>query len=184
MTLAGVAVADGAFRIITPQRWTEIGRIVWFGDGSGMAVSAKESAAGNWQIWQVSYPEGSARRITNDLHSYGAFSLTLTADSRTLVALQTEATAGLWVAPDGDARRARALTSPQNAEDGAGGVDWTPDGRIVFTSTVGGAHRIWVMKADGSERRPLTGTADDVGTPQVSPDGRHIFYEARTKTPA
>ena len=174
MTVGAIAVADGTFKVITPQRWNRVGRVAWFGDGSGMAAVAQERGANNWQIWRVSYPGGEARRITNDLHNYGFTSLTLTADSRTLVALQVEGTAGIWIAPEGDARRARAITSR------GGGFDWMPDGRLVFTSNVGGKQGIWVMNADGGEQKPLT---EGGGAPQVSPDGRYIFYESqRSKT--
>ena len=178
-TVGAIALADGAFKVVTPQRWHAVGRVAWFNDGSGMAVAATESMSGNWQIWQVSYPGGEARRVTNDLHNYGFTSLTLTADSRTLVALQVEGTANIWITPEGDARRARSVTSRQNAEDGNGGIDWAPDGRVVFTSNVGGARRIWVMNADGSDQKPLTEIGEDVAYPQVSPDGRHIFYTSR-----
>ncbi len=175
MSLAAIAVADKAFKVITPQRWNRIGRVAWFGDGSGMAVAAVEQ--NNWQIWRVSYPGGEVRRITNDLHNYGFNSLTLTADSRTLVALQVEGTASIWVAPEGDARRARNITSRQNARDGNGGLDWTPDDRLVFTSDRGGLGRIWLMNADGGEQKPLTERGGN--SPLVSPDGHYIFYVSR-----
>jgi Tol biopolymer transport system component len=141
-----------------------------------MAVVAQEQGPNNWQIWRVSYPGGEARRITNDLHNYGFTSLTLTADSRTLVALQVEGTAGIWIAPEGDARRARAVTS----RGASGGFDWTPDGRLVFASNAGGKQGIFVMNADGGEQKPLL---EGGGVPQVSPDGRYIFFESqRSKT--
>jgi eukaryotic-like serine/threonine-protein kinase len=181
MTVAVVAVADGTFRVITTQRWAGVGRSAWFADGSGIAVIARESALDDLQIWQVSYPEGAARRITNDLNSYGVFSLTLTADSRTLVALHLETTANIWIAPDGDAKRARAVTSRKGVQDR--GCEWTPDGHVVFTSNVGGGNRLWLMNADGTGQKPLTDARDLAGEAQVSPDGRYIFFTSlRSRT--
>ena len=181
MTVAAVAVADGTSKVITTQRWAGVGRVAWFGDGSGIAVVARESASDDLQIWQVSYPEGAARRITNDLNSYGVFSLTLTADSRTLVALHLETTANIWIAPDGDAQRARAVTSRKDVQDR--GCEWTPDGHVVFTSNVGGGNRLWLMNADGTGQKPLTDAGDLAGEAQVSPDGRYIFFTSlRSKT--
>ena len=177
MTVAAVAVADGTSKVITAQRWAGVGRVAWFGDGSGIAVVARESASDDLQIWQVSYPEGVARRITNDLNAYGVFSLTLTADSRTLVALHLETTADIWIAPDGDARRARAVTSRKGVQDR--GCEWTPDGHVVFTSNVGGGNRLWLMNADGTGQKPLTDAGDLAGEAQVSPDGRYIFFTSR-----
>ena len=176
-TIGAIAVADGTFKEIKTPRWSRVGRIAWFADGSGMAVAALEPGANNWQFWRVSYPGGEAHRITNDLHSYGFHSLTLTADSRTLVALQVEGTAAVWIAPEGDARRARAITS----RGSAGGLDWTPDGRLVFTSNAGRRFGLWVMNADGSEAKQLT---EGGGSPQVSPDGRYIFHKSpRSQSP-
>jgi Tol biopolymer transport system component len=181
MTVTAVAVADGTSKVITTQRWAGVGRVAWFGDGSGIAVVARESASDDLQIWQVSYPEGAARRITNDLNSYGVFSLTLTADSRTLVALHLETTANIWIAPDGDASRARAITSRKDVQDR--GCEWTPDGHVVFTSNVGGGNRLWLMNADGTGQKPLTDAVDLAGEAQVSPDGRYIFFTSlRSKT--
>jgi eukaryotic-like serine/threonine-protein kinase len=180
-TVAVVAVADGTSKVITTQRWAGVGRGAWFGDGSGIAVVARESATDDLQIWQVSYPEGATRRITNDLNSYGVFSLTLTADSRTLVALHLETTANIWIAPDGDAQRARAATSRKGVQDR--GCEWTPEGQVVFTSNVGGGNRLWLMNADGTGQKPLTDAGDLAREARVSPDGQYIFFTSlRSKT--
>jgi Tol biopolymer transport system component len=174
MTIGGVAVADGAFKVLTSQRWFDVGRIAWYADGSGMAVVAVSNVAQSFQVWEVSYPGGATRRITNDLHSYGSFSLTLTADSQTLVALQEEISANIWIVPEGDTSRARALTSRKSAQDH--GPVFTPDGRIVFASNASGKPGLWIMNADGSEQKALTDEAYESWSPMVSPDGHYIFF--------
>jgi serine/threonine protein kinase/Tol biopolymer transport system component len=176
VTVATISVSDGALKVITSQRWLDLGRIVWFGDGSGMAVAAP---APNWQIWRVSYPGGEVQRITNDLQEYGKSSLTLTADSRTLVALQRESTSNIFIASEGDAQNARAITSRKGLCEGCAGIDWMPDGRIVYASNVGGESRIWVMNADGTAQKPLSEAGKNAVSPKVSLDGRHIFFLSR-----
>ncbi|NJC33420.1 imidazolonepropionase-like amidohydrolase/Tol biopolymer transport system component [Sphingomonas jejuensis] len=53
---------------------------------------------------------------------------------------------------------------------------WSPDGRrIAFTSDRGGGDNIWIMNADGSDKRQLTReTFRLLNQPTWSPDGRFI----------
>jgi Tol biopolymer transport system component len=59
---------------------------------------------------------------------------------------------------------------------------WSPDGRhIVFTSpptTPGARNELYVIDADGSNRRRLTATAEDERDPDWSPDGLRIAAAA------
>ena len=85
-TLVAVPVAGGEPKAIAPQKWRALGRIAWLGDGSGLVVIAGESSNTTWsgtdaQIWHIPYPEGYARKITNDLNGYSHSSLGLTSDS-------------------------------------------------------------------------------------------------------
>lgn len=69
--------------------------------------------------------------------------LSLTAASGTLVAVQSESAFNLWMAPGGDARAARQITSGSGRDDGHFGLDWTPDGKVVDQSLAGGSVNIW-----------------------------------------
>src|SRR5438067_8728884 len=81
-TVVGVPAQGGAETRLTSETWTEIGRVLWLGDGSGLITTAKAEQSDNGtQIWQLSYPGGATRRITNDLNAYGDVSLGIAADS-------------------------------------------------------------------------------------------------------
>lgn len=179
MVLAVVSVADGTLRPITSREWLFIGSVEWFADGSGVAFTAREQVLGAIQIWQASYPLGEVRRITNDLNSYAAYGLSLTANGRGIVTVQGDPMSNIWVAPDGDASRARAVTTRKNVQEGHYAVAWTPQGQLLYDSDANGKSSIWVVNSDGSEPKPLTdGTADDYA-PQPSPEGRTIIFGSR-----
>lgn len=166
-----VRVEDGAQSPASPKEWGWTGHVEWLADGSGLLLTASEQPEGMDQVWHLSYPEGSASRITSDSKRYRTISLT--SDSRTLVAVQTELNSDIWVAPEADAARAQKITF------GTGSyldVCFTPDGRVVYSSQAGGGWDIWVMNADGSNQQQLTADAGVNAHPSVSPDGRRIVF--------
>jgi len=84
--VVSVSIADGTEAPITPQRWWQVGQVVWLADGKGLIASATEEAGSLPQLWYLPYKGGAAKRITNDLNGY--VDVSLTADSKTLVSVQ------------------------------------------------------------------------------------------------
>ena len=167
-----VLPADGgAERTITSERWLGIAGMAWLGDGTGLLIAATVKARTPLQIWSVSYPDGAARKITNDLDGY--FGVSLTKDSSTLVTVQDDLISNIWVAPGGMSGQARKI----NSEKYEGlGLAWTPDGRVVFRSWTSGQPDIWIMDHDGSNKKALTSDDSDDLAPTVTPDGRYILF--------
>jgi len=177
--VVGVRVEDGVEKPITSQRWdsTLLGRPAWLADGSGLMVTVAEQFGSLPQIWHLAYPGDEARKITNDLNGYADISLT--ADSKTLATVRSDRLLNIWVAPGGDAGRARQITSGAEREDGFWGLCWTPDGKIVYRSIAGGSPNIWIMEADGTGQKQLSVDARQNTYPAVSPDGRYIVWMSR-----
>jgi Tol biopolymer transport system component len=173
--VVAVDVASGSTRPIGTQRWRTIGDIEWMPDGQGFLMSASDPAATGPQIWQVDYPVGAARRVTNDLNNY--IGVSLAADGRSLATVQAENTANLWVLPGGDAARGVQLTRGRNRGDGLSGMSWMPGGRLVFGSVASGRPEIWSMDADGSNARQLTDQEAPSLSPSASPDGAYIVFQ-------
>ncbi|MFY9611601.1 MAG: protein kinase [Blastocatellia bacterium] len=173
--LVAVQVSDGSEKVIGSQTWLALGGLAWLADGSGLVIGALDQTPGarQLQIWQVSYPEGKAKRVTNDLNNYTGVSLS--ADSGSLVTVQADAVANLWVAPHGDATRARQITSGSGRYDQ---VSLAPDGRIVCISNASGSADIWLMDADGKKQKQLTADAGVNVFPVVSPDGRFVVFDS------
>jgi len=180
VSIIGVRVADGEQYPITAERWSDVGQLAWLQDGSGIVATITEKASSTAQIWLVSYPSGETRRVTNDLNAYRG--VTLAADSSSMIAVNTVSVCSLWIAPNGEAARARQISAGKLV----GGADsacvpntalaCTPDDRIVFTSTKSGNQDIWIMNADGGDQKQLTVDAGANFSPSASMDGRYIVF--------
>src|SRR2546425_702261 len=170
-----VQVENGAERPITSEKWppSEAGQVAWLSDGSGLVAIAIDQASASVQLWHISYPGGEVRKITNDLINYNR--LSLTADSSALVTVQTEAEMNLWVVPQGDAGRAKQISSGRS--DGQAGLSWMPGGKIVYTSRASGFGDIWSIEQDGKNQKQLTANTQHSNyNPWATPDGRYIVF--------
>ena len=76
----------GPARRVGSRAWFNLSLGQWLPNSRGLISLAGEQLNGA-QIWYVSYPEGDARRITNDLNSYS--SLSINGNASALVAVMT-----------------------------------------------------------------------------------------------
>ena len=178
-----VHVTDGTEKQISSERWFEIEGIAWLSDGSALLMNIKDQASLSDQIWQLSYPGGELRRITNDLNSYTT--LSLTADTKTVVTVQTARISNIWtIKSEKEASNAKQITFGTGKLDGWLGVCWTPGSMVVYSSNASGSFDIWIMEADGTGQKQLTAGARNNLWPSVSVDGRYIvFVSDRTGSP-
>jgi serine/threonine protein kinase/Tol biopolymer transport system component len=175
-SVAVIQVADGTQKPLTSHRWNNVERVAWLSDGSGVITTAQEQAGSPFQIWQISYPEGEAHTITNDLSTY--HNASLTADSSALVTVLSDHTSNVWAAPTGEWTGARQLTSGKENGGIEGATTWTPDGKIVYRSNASGNPDIWIMDADGRNQKQLTDDASYKRNLSVTPDGRHVVFDS------
>jgi eukaryotic-like serine/threonine-protein kinase len=171
MNLVEFDVADGHEKPIGQHQWFSILQVSWLEDKSALIISARAEWTSPYQLWRVSYPQGEFTRITNDVTEYNGASLSR--DGNTVVSVQDQQVGQMWVAPDGDVLRARAITSKVGR---VYGLNWTNNGKIVFSSKAGSHLNISVINPDGSDQTQLTANAGDNYTPATSPDGRYIVF--------
>ncbi|MDX6712613.1 MAG: eukaryotic-like serine/threonine-protein kinase, partial [Blastocatellia bacterium] len=172
-TLIEVNVEDGKERQISSQKWWSVGRLAWVREGNGFVMTASDQPFGVTQVWHVSYPDGKGRRVTNDLNEY--YDVSLTADSSTLVVMQNSRQPTLLIAPNGDANRARPITF---GDGSASDFSWTPDNRIIYDSMASGKRGVWIMEADGKNRKQLAAVADVSIDASMTRDLRYIVFAA------
>jgi serine/threonine protein kinase/Tol biopolymer transport system component len=171
--LIEVNVEDGKERQLSSQKWWYVGRLAWLREGSGFVMTASDRDFGLSQVWFVSYPEGTPKQITNDLNVYD--NVSLTADSSIIVAVQRNPQLNLSIAPNGDAGRARQIISGDNT---VWEPSWTPDNRIVYNSMASGKRVVYIIDADGENRKQLNDAADASIAPSMTRDGRYIVFTA------
>ena len=170
-----IEAATAKATVLPTPDWRQVSRVAWLPDGSGLLVNAQESAGeSSNQIFVVSYPSGASRRITNDLSSYSG--LGVAPDGKSFVAIRNERKAAIWTMALNSPAAATAITADAAADEGAQGIAWAPDGRIVYTTEASGNPDIWIMNADGSRRVQLTSAAGLDISPRVTGDGRFIVF--------
>ncbi len=181
MHVLAVKVEDGSAQPIGTQTWTVVGQVAWLGDSSGVVLSAWLRSSGVYgdQLWLLTYPKGEARRITNDMTSYEGVSLS--ADSAALVTMRTDRVSRIWVVPANgaglDAGRATQIQSGfgDNYSERFG-LDWTPDGRLVYATHASGNVDVWITTTNGGQQKQLTRDAQTDIAPVTSADGRHVVF--------
>lgn len=171
--IVAINVADGSERTLGDKKWSFIAGLDWVSDGKSLLASVREQSAGAGpiQVYEVPYPEGPARRVTNDLNNYSGVSLT--ADSSAMVTVQANTQANLWVAPAGDAARAQQVTTGSGMD---ASISFAPDGKLLYVSDTSGNYDIWLMDADGKNPRQLTSDGGINMWPSVSPDNRYVIF--------
>jgi Tol biopolymer transport system component len=171
--VVAVSAADGSEKPLGSGSWKGIGRLSWLPDGSGLVIVAVDQRRAA-QLWQLSYPGGESRRITNDLNSYTGVSLD--ARARSLVAVLTDPRGQtLWLAAPGeDSNRAKKIISANGTPES---VSWTPDNQIVYTTIMDDRTNLWVVDPSGTGKKQLTNFTNNVNVrAQASPDGRYIVF--------
>ncbi len=176
-----VNVSTGAVTRLGDRVWHFPNQIAWLPDGSAV-VFPSGVAGGNFelQLWQVDYPDGTFRRITNDLNQYkGA---TITSDSTTLATIQQSFSANLWLASFGTSAPIsppKQITSGVTRADGLTGVTFLGPDALLYAYFVSGTPHLASSASDGSNVHDLPISGNAAYFPASCGDGKH-FVLSRT----
>jgi Tol biopolymer transport system component/predicted Ser/Thr protein kinase len=176
-SVIAVDAGSGKQRVVThTDLWLE--SLAWLPDGSGLVVAARnQSQVFQMQLWQVSYPSGSLRRVTHDLNAYDI--PTLAADGKTLSVVEWQIDSNLWIAPKAAPGQLKQITSTAQGTEGLTIVEWPPGNQIFYSSVDGGAFAAWSVNTDGSHPQNLTNPhgANDENF-SVCPAGQYIVFDS------
>jgi len=172
LKLIGVNASDGKWRLLNDRNWSVLAGVQWLPDGN-LIVGGNEKSETQFaplQLWLVT-ANAAPQRLTNDLNDYVGASATASGDA--LVTLRTSVVSNIWIAPNNDATRA-SQAAP--ASEIWNGIEWTPDGRLIYCSKAGGKFDIWTMNSDGTNQKQVSSGEGAKYHPQMTPDGRFIVF--------
>jgi eukaryotic-like serine/threonine-protein kinase len=171
--LSDINVATRVVTKIQAPAWAWMGPFAWLPDGSALLVTASEPHQAP-QIWLLDPGTGRERKITSDISDYG--SVSVTADSRSLVSNRSDLSANVWVTSLQRPRVAQPVTTGLGNRYGAAGLSWMPDGNIALTSFFGaGAPTLFTLPASGGQPRQFAHVMP-AWNPAVSPDGKRVAF--------
>ena len=171
-----ITVATGEVTTLGDARWSSLNALEWLPDGRGLLAAGNEKGGQSLssQIWQVDYPGGARRQITHDLNDY--FGISLTADGRTFAATGAEYFSTLWIASVPSLAQPTQITIAGKHDEGANGLSWTLDDRLIYTSTESGNLDLWERDVQSGATRQLTTDSASDYLPAVSPDGATVAF--------
>jgi serine/threonine protein kinase/Tol biopolymer transport system component len=151
--------------------------LAWLPDGNGLVTDYSNSSSrslGNnpahAQVGVLSYPSGAFRTVTNDTNTYRT--LTLSADGKTLAAVQVQASTGIDVLTGSGSAKAMPVEGLPKWQR-LNGVGWTPDGQLLIAQD----NQIMRKSADGSESVTLLSDPSSLFSgPATCADGRYIVF--------
>ena len=153
-----VNVDTGREQEFSDARFDSGGALTWLGDGSALVFDAIEKYGGRWnwnsKLWSIAYPAGTSagdHDRSRELRERAA-----TAGGRTLVAVPGRDARRPLGGAGGRHRAGQAHHRHGNGAEGATGLGFTPDGRIVYSAITQNSWDIWIANGDGSQAKQLT----------------------------
>jgi Tol biopolymer transport system component/DNA-binding winged helix-turn-helix (wHTH) protein len=174
-------VADaetGKAEEIKAPRLRQFEQAVWTADGETLIVSASE-AGRKFHLWKILYPGGNVQRVTSGLDNFG--SLSISADGKKLLAVETKENSNLWTADGSDLGSQKQITSGNSNNFGQSFLSWAASAKLIYAAAeeTNIFSNLWSLNTADNARRPLTAnTGFHSDFAAVSADGKFIYFNA------
>ncbi len=170
-TLNAVSPDDGSARPLFTTH-DDLGQSIWLPDGSGLLVAIRERGpVSRGQLYRISYPDGEAHRLSNDLTNYSLAWLDISRDASSLATIENNRTSELWALPDGDSARAKQIATGGSP---VAFVTRLGKDRFVYETD---STEVYSIASDGSAPTLVAGSDQHIGFAAGCGDGKHIVIQ-------
>ena len=171
-----VDVESGKTEEIKTPQLNQFEQIAWLPGGEELIIAARENNK-FFQLWRLSYPNGELQKITNDLNIYRGVSISK--DGKKLLARQYTIYSHLWLGEKNDLENLRQKTFGNLNRDGVTGLEWMPNGDVLYVTRIMGDRDLWLYRAADDSRRQLTKNVAPLNeNPVAAVDGKYIFFNS------
>lgn len=187
--IAVIHVASGMIESIPVEAVRDVSKTAWDAAGVGIFITAIElrslSSVPQYEIWHLAL-NGHLSRITNDRSNYGASwhndadaTLSSSAAGDRILTVEHRQLTNVWVSPADDLANSVQITNGSFGKyDGLWGLDWAPDGRLIYTTSDTRSQFLAQMNSDGTQQKSITAPATVDSVLTVSTDGRYILFHS------
>jgi Tol biopolymer transport system component len=169
--IAVYSASDGEVQKVMPS-FRNPGSLAWANHGRGLLmVTNAPPQEVRLQVWYFSYPDGAARKITNDLNDYAEDSLSVTADGSSLVTVLRDIRWRAALAPQDRLGEVQEVTGAQ--EGPSTFFAWLDAERVLY---VRDGKSLLSIRADGAGEQELRAEDTFLLFPAVCGRGRYIVY--------
>ena len=171
-----IDAVSGSMKSLTGPILDEILSLAWCDDPNGVLAVGNRPPLFDAQLWHISYPSGEVRQVDRGTGTYRQ-SLGVSKMSNAVLGVQLSTLANIWVAPTSDLSRARQITfTTSDGRAGMYGLDWLPDGKIVFGASADKSQSLWITDVEGRNQRRLIPDTGVAQQPSASADGKIIVF--------
>ncbi len=164
-------IAGGKETVVVPEMDKQITSAVWMPDKASLLLCLREVNSEIRQIWRYTPSTAQFERVTNDNSSY--MFLSVSNDGKTAVTTSQDWFSNVSIAVASKLEFKPLRIGATNFDN----VQWTADGRLVFDSIVNKVESIFIVDADGTNKRQITRGDDGLWmVPKVSADGRSVLF--------
>lgn len=180
--IVGIEPQNGEIKMLSPEKWDNCFRMAWTRDGQGLVFAGtkfKEAySTRRDQIYYLSLVDGESRRLTTDGSSRHQDASLGVTDKDEILIVPFNRLSQIW-AMDAAGNSRTAVQITRGFADGRAGIAPISDGRVAYLTRSGDGFSVWVMNADGSERKQLTTEPPEIEELRSAPDGRFFVFSAR-----